>query len=327
MKALVLKKRGVFELLETPIPEPEANEVSITVACCSVCRTDAKMWQSGHRDLVLPRIPGHEISGYVAGDPARPVSIWPGTACGTCRYCKGGRENLCPSMKILGFHRNGGFAEHVTVPRTSLFAVPQELPMPLAALAEPLACALHGLDQAAVDTGDRVLIYGAGTLGIFLALGAQARGASALIVDPCREKLEKSRVFCAHIGVPGIEDPREASGEFDAVINAASAPATLDGLLKIRSGGRFCLFSNLATLPESGSQLLAVLHYRELQLVGAYGCTRKAIESALDLLAVNRGELGFLIERIMSLEDVPAVMADVLGGEQFKYIIDFQNQT
>lgn len=322
MKNLVLNNRRVFELRESALPEPGEGEVLVSVTCCSICRTDARMWQSGHRDLVLPRIPGHEISGYAEGAPHMPVTIWPGIACGVCRYCLEGRENLCASMRILGFHRDGGFAEFVSVPRSSLIALPQSMPMRLAALAEPLACALHGLDRAALKAGERVLVYGAGTLGLFLALGVHARGALPIVVDPCREKLEKSHTLRKRFGITGVDDPRAASGLFDVMLNAASAPATLEGILKLRAGGRFCMFSNLAAIPDSMSELLSALHYRELQLVGAYGCTRATMESSVELLFRYCNELAFLVERAISLEEAPAIMPEVLGGEHFKYVID-----
>jgi len=180
MKALVLRDRLKLELCERNDPEPDEGEAQVRVAYCSVCRTDAKMWRSGHRDLVMPRILGHEISGYRGSER---VALWPGRACGNCSFCIEGRENLCSSMRILGFHHDGGFAEYLAVPVSSLLPVPATLSMELAALAEPLGCALHALDRAGVRAGERVVIYGGGTLGLFLALGAGDRGALAVLVE------------------------------------------------------------------------------------------------------------------------------------------------
>ncbi len=97
-----------------PAPQEKDNHVVLEVACCAICRTDAKMWNQGHRDLALPRVPGHEIAGF--DNSGKLFTVWPGQACGQCRYCREGRENLCEDMRIIGFHSDGGFARFVSVP-------------------------------------------------------------------------------------------------------------------------------------------------------------------------------------------------------------------
>lgn len=320
MKALVLKERLWLELCERTDPEPGEGEAQVRVACCSVCRTDARMWQSGHRDLVMPRILGHEISGYRENER---VAVWPGLACGECSFCLQGRENLCASMRILGFHLDGGFAEYLAVPSSSLLPVPATLPMELAALAEPLGCALHALDRAGVGAGERVLIYGGGTLGLFLALGAGDRGAIPVLVEPDREKLRMSLAFRTRFAVGSAEDPSALCCSFDAAFNAASSPSTIEGFRKLRPGGRYCLFSGLQELPETAPGLLAELHYRELQLLGSYGCTRSSMAAALSLLDAFSGDLGFLVSRRLRLEGLAAAMPEVTAGKHFKMIVEF----
>jgi len=320
MKALVLRDRLKLELCERNDPEPDEGEAQVRVACCSVCRTDAKMWRSGHRDLVMPRILGHEISGYRGSER---VALWPGRACGNCSFCIEGRENLCSSMRILGFHHDGGFAEYLAVPVSSLLPVPATLSMELAALAEPLGCALHALDRAGVRAGERVVIYGGGTLGLFLALGAGDRGALAVLVEPDREKLRKSRIFRARFGVGSAWDPSSLCGSFDAAFNASPAPATFEGLRILRPGGRYCLFSALQDIPETAPALLAALHYRELQLLGSYGCTRSSMAAALSLLDAFSGDLGFVVSRKLRLEELAAAMPEVIGGGHFKMVVAF----
>lgn len=320
MKALVLKEPRSLGLCERNDPETGEDEALVRVVCCSVCRTDAKMWQSGHRDLVMPRVLGHEISGYLDNER---VAVWPGISCGSCAFCLAGRENLCASMQILGFHHDGGFAEYVAVRRTSLLSVPDTLPMELAALAEPLGCALHGLDRAWVRSGERVLIYGAGSLGLFLALGAAERGAHPVVIEPDGRKLRKSHTFRDRFAIGSAETPSVVSGLFDAAFNAASVPSTLDGLRKLRSGGRYCLFSGLQELPESAASLFAGLHYRELQLLGSYGCTRASMASALAMLERFGGDLAFMVERKLPIEQLEAAMPDVIGGKYFKMVVQF----
>ncbi len=86
------------------------------VMYCGICRTDVKLWEKGHRDLILPRIPGHEIVGREK-DKQEIYVVWPGDCCEKCNFCRAGRENLCDNIKIIGFHRDGGFAQFVSVPK------------------------------------------------------------------------------------------------------------------------------------------------------------------------------------------------------------------
>ena len=105
---MILKGLGTLEIEETssvkqqPVPQGYSQ---FQVLCCAICRTDAKMWEQGHRDLVFPRVLGHEM--VVSDKNGNRYVVWPGKSCGLCRYCRNGRENLCEDMKITGFHHDG----------------------------------------------------------------------------------------------------------------------------------------------------------------------------------------------------------------------------
>lgn len=320
MKALVLAGKELIEIVDLPVSSPPEHDIAVRVAASGICRTDAKMWHSGHRDLELPRVPGHEFCGYVDDAPGKLYSIWPGSACGTCKACRSGRENLCPAISIIGFHRDGGFAETVHVPKSSLLEVPNGLNASMATLAEPLACAIHGMKQSRSSGSDRVLIFGAGTLGILLGIAAADRGARVAITDPNAEKMEKSSRFRDDTGIETLENSTSAS--FDVMFNATSSAVALStGICRLAPGGRFCLFSGLGQTPERTDAIFHELHYRELELVGSYGCTRQDMRDALLLLDRYRNDLGFLIERELRLEDVPTVIGTILDGRAFRQVI------
>ena len=128
MKAVVVEEIGDFRLADISCPEPGPGEVLIQTAVTGLCRTDLKIIEVGHRDLVLPRVPGEEVVGTVCAvgpDVAsdlmgKRVYVYPGTSCGSCKPCLQGAGNLCTGMQIMGFHRDGGFAEYVTAPINSL---------------------------------------------------------------------------------------------------------------------------------------------------------------------------------------------------------------
>lgn len=124
MKAIVIEKIGMFHIVNTALPEPRKGEVLIKTAVTGLCRTDLKIIEVGHRDLILPRVPGEEVVGTicaVGSDVAseylgQRVYVYPGTSCGICKACIQGAENLCHEMRIMGFHRDGGFAEYLVAP-------------------------------------------------------------------------------------------------------------------------------------------------------------------------------------------------------------------
>jgi hypothetical protein len=138
------------------------------VQVTGLCRTDLKIVRVGHRDLVLAarsgrgsrrRDRGSRRRGFAFSHGQR-VYIYPGTSCGTCDACRRGAGNLCASMQIMGFHRDGGFAEYVCAPQASLIPIPDGLPDDVAILAEPLSCCLNALERAALKPGDCVGVWG-----------------------------------------------------------------------------------------------------------------------------------------------------------------------
>jgi len=322
MKSLLLRRVDDLELCESPLPLLDEGEVLLRTTHCALCRTDAKMWRQGHRDLSLPRILGHEVCGVLPGTQERFV-VWPGASCGRCDACRAGRENLCELMRIMGFHREGGLAEYVAVPRSSLIPVPATLEGRLAALTEPLACALNALDRVALAPRERVLILGGGPVGLLMALAVLATQARPRIVDPDRSKLEKSRMFRLKSGIEASDSP--GGGAWDVVVNAAPSLSTfIEGLPRIRSGGRFGLFSAFSGSETVPVSVLNELHYREIQVSGAYGCTREQMQRALLVIDTHRECVEWLIEESITLERVPDALSAILAGRVLKVVVDFE---
>lgn len=320
MKAVHLQAVQTLACAQAPIPEVGPGEVLLKVRTCALCRTDAKMWRQGHRDLILPRIPGHEVCGEVEGEDGLFV-LWPGSACGECPDCASGKENLCPQMRISGFHRDGGLAEYIAVPRSSLIPVPPGRAPEIACLAEPLACTLNALEQVDLAPGERVLIYGAGPVGLLMGLAARTLGARPVLFEIDREKLSLSARFRSAAKIAADEQLK--GKEFDVAVNAAPALETLrDGLRRLRSGGRFCLFSGFSGQDAVDAQLLNEIHYRQLRCMGAYGCTRKQMQEALSLLHTHAADVATLIQERISLELVEEAFSRILDGHALKFIVD-----
>jgi 2-desacetyl-2-hydroxyethyl bacteriochlorophyllide A dehydrogenase len=188
MRAAVCQGPGRIELEDLPIPEPAAGEVRVRVSACGICGSDLHLLPVGY--LGRRVVPGHELAGRVdalgpgvAGlAPGDAVAVEPLRACGACPACRDGRPALCLALRIFGIHENGGLAEYVTVPAERAFRVPVDLPPRLAALAEPMAVVVHGLRRGGFGPGARVLVLGAGTLGLLCARAARSLGAGEVWV-------------------------------------------------------------------------------------------------------------------------------------------------
>jgi L-iditol 2-dehydrogenase len=340
MKAAVLKAPGVLELDDLPDPECPKGGALIKVLACAVCGTDVKMLESGHKDLAYPRILGHEIVGTIAeidrdcdleiGDN---VQVWPGIACGRCRPCQREEDNRCQKMKILGFNQDGGFAEIMALPRqcipNSVNLLPKKFDPIIAALAEPLACCINGQTMARVSKGDSILIYGAGPLGSLHALLAEHNGAETIIV---REKLAnrieniKSHTKVKAIGPDeslkqAIDDETGGTG-LDVILTATPEIRVDSSLLKLLApGGRVCVFSG----PKSGNyeeQIdLRSIHYRELTINGAYGCSSRQNRNAVELLVSGEIKADWIITKRTTLANIRDALSHSSNRNGLKSVI------
>lgn len=298
MGCIVVTEIGSFEMAQRPVAAPGTGEVLVQVAVTGLCRTDLKLIRAGHRDLVLPRIPGEEVVGrvvatgpgvsaYAAEDL---VYVYPGEWCGECPACRRGADNLCRAMRIMGFHRDGGFAEYVTVPARSLIPVPDGLAPEAAVFAEPLSCCLNALEQARLHAGDSVAVWGAGPAGTLLARAARAHGAEAVNVDPDPARR-----------APAVAE-RCPAGAFDVCVVAVGARAAYaEAVTRLRPRGRLVVFSGLPPGDDRLDVDLNRLHYHEQTLVGAYGCAYRHGVAALNLIAGGGVPVADLVSHRMPL--------------------------
>ncbi|MDD1762091.1 MAG: alcohol dehydrogenase catalytic domain-containing protein [Methanothrix sp.] len=323
MRAAVLKAPGLLELDDLPDPTVPKGGALLEVNACAVCGTDVKMKEQGHRNLAYPRILGHEIMGRIAmldgqipylneGDL---VQIWPGIACGRCRFCLRGKDSHCESLKIMGFNCDGGLAELMALPAENLSGgmnlLPRNIDPALAALSEPLACCLNGQEQAPVYRGDIVLILGGGPIGALHALLAELHGAenviiaetlperirllkrhtSAVVIDPSEEKIKAV--------LASETDERGA----DVILTATpKIPIDNDLLHLLSPGGRICVFSGPAFGHYEEKIDVRHIHYKEITINGAYGCTSRQNRSAVGLLTSGLIKPDWLITMRTSLE-------------------------
>lgn len=302
MKAVVVEEIGSFELQERDIPVPGRGEVLLRVTVTGVCRTDLKLIRVGHRDLILPRVPGEEVVGRICqlGKDVdeysldQRVYVYPGTSCGDCAPCRAGAGNLCRDMKIMGFHRDGGFAEYVLAPAKSLIALPDNIGDDEAVFAEPLSCCLNGLEQANLKENETIGIWGAGPAGTLLARASCALKATPFVIEPDDNRQP---------AVNGYAQPPDM--KFDVCIVAVgSNDAYSEALAHLNPRGRLVVFSGLA--PDRAGMVVDFnqLHYYEQSITGSYGCAYRHGALALEYISSGKVQVKDLVSHKLPLEEL-----------------------
>jgi 2-desacetyl-2-hydroxyethyl bacteriochlorophyllide A dehydrogenase len=222
MRAIVYTAPLTLELRDEREPEPEPGDVLVDVRAVGICGSELEGFRSQSPFRVPPLVMGHEIAGLRVED-GQPVAINPLIACGACDLCLRGLRNVCRHRTLVGIQRAGGFAERVAVPASCCVPLPDGMPFEAAALAEPLANAIHafGLAQRHDPQPRRVGVIGAGTLGLATALVARRFGVGDVAIsDLSPERLEAASAA----GVP--EAGEQLTGEFDVIFDAVGSAAT-----------------------------------------------------------------------------------------------------
>lgn len=320
MKAIVVREIGSFNFEDLPVPQPRSGEVLIKTAVTGVCRTDLKIIEVGHRDLVLPRIPGEEIVGEIVSVGSavssdfigQRVYVYPGTSCGRCRACLQGAGNLCESMQIMGFHRDGGFADYVVAPVRSIIPIPDDCTFDRAVLTEPLSCCLNAIELAQLRTGEKIGIWGGGPAGTLLSRAAFAKGADPTVIEP---HLSRHRYHARALASIGDE-------QFDvAIVAVGSAQAYSEALSHLNPRGRLVVFSGLAKDETMRLVDFNLLHYKECTIVGAYGCSFRHGVEALELIRSGKVPVDDLISHRMQLENLNDALEIVRNKSGMKILL------
>lgn len=235
-----------IDLVHREEPAPGADELKIRVEASGLCGTDLHI-ASGEYPLALPGVViGHEFAGTIveAGpDVAESLAVGgrivvdPNIPCRTCSYCHNARPHLCENPEGIGVTRNGGLAEFAIVPAAQAYRVPEGLPAEVAALAEPLACALHAVDLAELQPGATALVLGAGPIGVLCAALLVTVGASRVVVsEPHPDRRDCVRDF----GAEPVEPEAVSGGEADVVLECVGRVGTMKAAVKsARPGGRW----------------------------------------------------------------------------------------
>ena len=332
MQALVwLGPRDMVQRAE-PMPKPAEGDALISVGAVGICGSELSGFL-GHNSLrVPPLIMGHESAGQVVqvtggtfatGEEAMVgarVTFNPLVVCGTCDRCSSGHSNLCRRRQLVGAHRPGAFAQYVAVPARQCYPLPESLSLVAGSLAEPLACSVRAVALSEVKAQERLLILGAGPIGLCAVAAARAQGVEQIIVtDLAPQRLEMARRW----GASDVINAREQDvvafvqerfpGGVDRVIDAVGAtPVRTQAIRAVVPGGRVVFIG----LHDEESVMPAnYLIRQEITVTGTFAYTDDAFTQAVDLLirGVVQPSADWLEERPLS--DGPAAFAELVNGK------------
>ncbi len=349
MIAAVLYGKEDLRLEETAVPQAGPGELVVKVGAALTCGTDLKVYRRGyHARMLKPPIPfGHELAGIVVevgggdtgfavGDRVVPLNSAP---CDACYFCRHGQQNLCGDLLF----NNGAYAEYLLIPERivakNTLRVPSGLPLEFAALTEPLACVVRGLEESGAKAGDSMIVIGAGPIGLMFIHAAELSGIDVIAVVKRAEQAETARRFGARQSVSLDETGEEhaiaaaraltpeARGA-DVAIEAVATPKTWEWAVEmVRKGGLVNFFGG----PPSGTVVALDtnrLHYGDITLKASFHHTPATCRTAFELICSGRFRSAEFLTGRAGLPQVPEVFAGMVnrsaanGARDIKTVIE-----
>lgn len=334
MKGNYFLGNGRFEVRPMELPMPGPGEILVKNMACGVCGTDVHIYHGdpGSAEVTPPVVLGHEYAGIVeaVGDGEASlfqvgdhVTIDPNIYCGHCRYCRTGKKQLCEQMQAIGVTRDGGFAEFSLVPASQAFLLKKEIPFPVGAMAEPLACVLRGIDRAQIRPGDKVAVVGGGAIGLMMLQAAILSGASEVIVS---EPNALRRKAALSLGAKAALDP--LSGELepfeafaDVVIECAGNNAAVEGAFSLAAKGAQIVLFSVPQVEAVYPLSLFDLYKKEWTVSGSF-VNPDTHERAVRL--INEGKICFepILTHSFSLDQLEEAIHRQMSPESIKDVVE-----
>lgn len=340
MKAVVIEAPGTVVLTEMEQPVPKPGEALLKLLYGGICGSDLGSYRGTNAYVSYPRVPGHEFSAEIVAigendrglRPGRIVTCNPYFNCGSCYACRRGLVNVCMDNRTMGVQREGAFAEYITMPVERIYDG-MGLPPKTLALIEPFCISDHGVSRAAVQPGERVLVVGAGTIGVLAAAAAKAKGAVVTLCDVAPEKLAYAG---AAFGVDhlltnespeafaqGVAACTDGNG-FDVTIEAVGLPETFQNCIDAACfGGRVVLIG--VSKRRIDNFFFTILQKKELTLYGSRNAMKQDFEALIALVKAGSVDLERIVTHTYRWTDAPQAFAafDANAGRMLKVVLDF----
>ena len=340
MKASRFLGNKTFAVTDLPTPHAGPGELVLRNQVCGVCGTDVHIYhgEPGSADVNPPVVLGHEysgevvevgegVTGFAVGDH---VTVDPNIYCGHCAYCQNGKKQLCPSMEAIGVTRDGGFAQYSRIPASQAFKLEPTVPWEAAAMAEPLACCLHGIDLAGIQVGDKVCVVGGGAIGLLMVQLAKLSGASQIVLS---EPNEKRRQVGLQLGANAAIDPTrpDAQEAFAQVLDdganviiecVGNVPAVKSAFQFAGKGATVLLFS-VPKVDATFDLPLFDVYKKELTIKGSF-VNPDTHARAVALINSGKVDFGPIITHRFTLDQLPEAIAMQMSDASIKVVVEAQ---
>ena len=332
MTAAVLRGQEDLQVDRVPVPQAGRGELVLRVDAALTCGTDLKVYRRGYhaKMLTLDRLFGHEAAGtvvqagegvtrFAVGDRVVPLNSAP---CDQCFFCRHGQQNLCDDLLF----NNGAYAEYLRVPERivekNTLPIPAGMPAAYAALTEPLACVMRGLEESRAQAGDTMIVLGAGPIGLLFVHAASLAGVHVIAVVKRSDQVATAKSFGAEqvVRIADVEDVIAAARALtperrgaDIVIEAVATPEAWQWATQMaRKGGLVNLFGG----PPAGTKAefdTNLLHYSDLTLKASFHHTPATARAAFALLASGRFRCEDFLTGTASIAELPKVFRGMLS--------------
>jgi threonine dehydrogenase-like Zn-dependent dehydrogenase len=341
MRAAVTEDVGQMSVVDRPEPgEPGPGQVLVHPEAVGICGSDYHFF-SGHLSAAaggsqFPRILGHEVGATIAalGPDCRPdlqsgqrVAMLPISNCGRCYPCSVGRPNACDNFSLVGIHTDGGLQELLCLPQDQVFPI-QAADGAVASLAEPVSVAVHAVHRGRIQSGERVVVFGAGPIGQCVAVVARELGAQVLLVDLQESRLELGRALGAETlrwtsadEVVALGREWGGAGGPPVVVDATGVPSAVRAMVEMAASAGRAVQVGMST--DDVSLRIGALTEKELDLLGASCCTSGDFGEAVGVVERNADALARLISHEFDLSQAPEAMRFAMSNptEVMKVVI------
>ena len=315
MKAVIIKEPGKIEVIEKEMPVKKDGEALLKVKYCGICGADVASYTGNQPFTTYPRIPGHEFSAEIVEIPENEKGLKKGDTvtcnpyfnCGECYACKRGIVNACYDNQTMGVQRDGSFQEYITMPVERIIDG-KGLSAKELALIEPFSISCHALSRCEIREGAKLLIMGAGPIGLFALLKAKSMGAEVMIADILDSRLQLAAEYGADKTVNVKEkNLHEESlsftdgNGFDVCVEACGAPETfLSCIDEASHGANIILIGNGK---RETTFVHSIILKKELNIYGSRNAFTKDFEELIDLVSSGKVNVLKMISGVYNKED------------------------
>ena len=339
MKTIIINKPGEVEIIEQAMPVRKQGEALLKILYGGICGSDLGTYRGTFAYASYPRIPGHEFSAEIIeiGDndrnlkPGMIVTCNPYFNCGHCYSCQRGLVNCCTSNETMGAQRDGAFSEYITMPIERIYDG-KGLSAKTLALIEPFCISYHGISRANIQPNDKVLVIGAGTIGVLAAVGAKAKGAKVYISDVAENKMNYAiETFGLDGGI--LNDSPEnfikrveeiTNGNyFDVTIEAVGLPSTFQACIDAAAFGARMVQIGVGKRTHEFD--FTLLQKKELNVYGSRNALKKDFLELIDLVKSGKVDLEKIVTNTYNLDEADKAFQDFSknAASMLKVVIKF----